>query len=129
MTQLADPYAQSRQQWIARVRALADQVEQWCRAEGWTVEREDKTVREKTLGEYDVPLLRITAPAGELNLNPVALHVIGGDGRVDLQAFPNLSRVKLVGEAGTWKIMADSIPLRRPWNAETFVQLAQDLLS
>jgi hypothetical protein len=130
MTQVADSNAQRRREWVARVTVLADQVQQWCQAEGWTVEREEKTVRERAVGEYVVPLLRIVAPGGELNLNPIALEVIGGDGRVDLEAFPTLSRVKLVGENGGWKIMTDSnVPLRRPWEPQTFVDLARDLLS
>jgi len=131
MTQLADPSAEHRQEWVSRVRALADQLEQWCKAEGWAVEREEKTVREDRLGEYAVPLLRIKLPGGELDLNPIGRDVIGGNGRVDLEAFPTLSRVKLVGEAdGRWRIMTDSnVPLRRPWEPATFVQLAHDLLS
>ena len=60
------------------------------------MEREDKTIREKLLGQYVVPLLRMVVPGGELQLNPIALHVSGGDGRVDLEALPTLSRVKLV---------------------------------
>jgi hypothetical protein len=129
MTQTADPYAQRRHEWLTRVNALADQVEKWSRAEGWEVERENKTIREKLVGEYEVPVLRIAPTGGELHLNPVALHVIGGDGRVDLEAFPTLSRVKLVGENGGWKIMTDSnVPLRRPWDSATFVELAKDLL-
>jgi hypothetical protein len=130
MTQTADPSAQRRHEWVLRVNSLADQVQKWCQDEGWGVQREEKTVREKVLGEYAVPLLRISAPGGELDLNPIALNVIGGDGRVDLEAFPTLSRVKLVGEGDGWKIMTDSnVPLRRPWNAQTFVELARDLLS
>lgn len=130
MTKVADSNAQRRQEWVARVNALADQVQQWCEAEGWGVEREEKPIREKAFGQYVVPLLRITAPGGELHLNPIALHVIGGDGRVDLEAFPTLSRIKLVGENGHWKIMTDSnVPLRRPWDPQTFVELAHDLLS
>lgn len=129
MTQLVD-YAPRRTEWVARVSVLADQVAQWCAAEGWTVEREEKRVREKLLGEYTVPVLLMTVPGGELHLNPIALHVVGGNGRVDLEAFPTLSRVKLVGEDGGWKIMTDSnVPLRHPWNEETFVQLVQDLMS
>jgi hypothetical protein len=130
MTQAIDPYAQRRQDWVSRVVALVDQVEQWCAAAGWAVERDEKTIREKLLGEYVVPQLRVKAPGGELQLNPIGLDVIGGDGRVDLEAYPTLARVKLIGVNGTWSLMADpNVPLRRPWTSETFVELAQDLLS
>ena len=130
MTQTIDQYAVRREEWMSRVSTLVDQVEEWCRAAGWAVVREQKTIREKLVGEYVVPLLRITVPKGELHLNPIGLDVIGGDGRVDIEAFPTLSRVKLVGENGSWKLMADgNIPLRRPWNPRIFRELADDLLS
>ena len=71
-----------------------------------------------------------TAPDGELLLEPVALFVRGARGRVDLEAFPSQSRVKLLLDNGTWQIMTDSnVPLRQPWTEDTFVQLARDLLS
>jgi hypothetical protein len=36
--------------------------------------------------------------------------------------------VKLIGRGNAWEIYTDSnIPLRQPWNAQVFVQLAQDL--
>ncbi|HEY3245788.1 MAG TPA: hypothetical protein VGM03_20775 [Phycisphaerae bacterium] len=130
MNQILDTDQQRREAWIARLNALADEVTFWCQSEGWAVERGENTIREPSLGSYAVPSLRITLSGGELLLNPIALEVIGGDGRVDLEAFPTLSRVKLVGDSGGWKIMTDSnIPLRQPWERQTFVQLAHDLLS
>jgi hypothetical protein len=60
----------------------------------------------------------------------VGLHIVGGDGRVDIEGYPTLNRVKLIGVPGGWTIMTDSnVPLRVPWNAETFHQLARDLVS
>lgn len=130
MTQAVDPYQQRRQEWVGRVNALVGEVSAWCQAEGWLVESDQKTLREQLLGKYAVPSLRIHAPGGEVLLNPIALHVAGGDGRVDLEAFPTLSRVKLVGAANGWTIMTDSnVPLRQPWDRQTFVQLVRDLLS
>jgi hypothetical protein len=130
MTQVADSYQQSRDAWIGRVSALVDEVAAWCQAEGWAVEREEKIIREQALGQYMVPSLRITVAGGELSVNPIGLQVVGADGRVDLEAFPTLSRVKLVGDPSGWKIMTDSnVPLRLPWDRQTFVQLVRDLLS
>jgi len=121
--------SQRRQDWLTRVKALADQVEEWAKAEGWPVDRQQKVIREEALGEYTVPLLRVQARGGELHLNPIGLHIIGGNGRVDIEAYPTLGRVKLIGDNGGWKLMVDNVPLRRPWAAHTFVELAQDLLS
>jgi hypothetical protein len=124
------PNVERRNEWVQRVSALADQVQQWAVAEGWSVERSEKNLHEQLLGEYGVPALHMRAPGGELYLKPIALHIVGADGRVDLEAWPTLNRVKLVGREGTWQIVTDSnVPLREPWSRETFVRLVQDLQS
>jgi hypothetical protein len=121
---------QRRLAWIARIEELIAEIASWSQAEGWQVERHEKTLREAAFGEYQAPCLQIHLPGGELSVNPIALQAVGADGRVDLEAFPTLSRVKLVGSPEGWKIITDSnVPIRSPWNRETFVQLAHDLLS
>ncbi len=120
---------QRRQEWVARVEGLISQIADWAQAEGWPVERGQKTIHEKA-HSYEVPTLRIQMNGGEVSVNPVGLHVIGAEGRVDLRAMPTLSRVKLVGDGQEWKIITDSnVPIRAPWNRETFVQLAHDLIA
>lgn len=79
-----------------------------------------------------IPNIRQDQKTFEIRNEPVmvALHVVGGDGRVDLEGYPTLSRVKLIGTPGGWTIMTDSnVPLRLPWNADTFRQLAEDLVA
>ena len=119
-----------RENWIMRVSALADQVSKWSEAEGWKVERHEKTLKEELLGTYRVPEISVRPSGGEILLVPVALHIVGGDGRVDLEAIPTLARVKLIGVKDGWAIFADTnVPLRMNWNRRNFVTLAQDLLS
>lgn len=119
-----------RDQWIARVEALVEQLEAWASAQGWATARTDRIVNERLLGQYTVPALRIRLPAGEVHILPVGLNVVGASGRVDMEAFPTLNRVKLVGQDDAWQVYTDSnVPLRQPWNAETFVQVANDLLA
>ncbi len=114
--------------WVAKVEATINQIEAWAIAEGWSTARTVRTIDERPLGSYAVPLLRIRLPGGEVQVIPVALQVIGADGRIDVEAFPSLNRVKLIGRGDQWEIYTDSnVPLRQPWNAETFVQLARDL--
>jgi hypothetical protein len=116
--------------WIARVVKLADQVSTWSEAEGWKVERQQKRINEELLGTYSVPEITVRLKGGQLILTPVALHVTGGDGRVDLEAIPTLARIKLVWVDGGWKLYADpNVPLRLAWNQRNFAQLAHDLLS
>lgn len=131
-----DPRLRERRDaWIARVNALIGQLEQWARLAGWEIERVADRIEEAGLGTYEAPgaRIRIGGPAGRperaVLVTPIALQIPGGDGRVDLEGYPTLSRVKLLGKPGGWKIMTDSnVPLRLPWDANTFRQLAEDLV-
>jgi len=115
--------------WLSAVRKLIEQVEEWAAAEGWSVHRQDKEIHEERLGDYTAPMLRMRSPGGELYLTPIALDILGrGEGRVDLEAWPTLNRVKRIREKDRWKIITDSnVPLRVPWNQKSFVQLVHDL--
>lgn len=92
-------------------------------------------VEEPLLGRDEAPAARVTLPNGDLPdravlVIPVGLHIVGGDGRVDLEGYPTLSRVKLIGAQAGWEIMTDSnVPYPLPWNEETFRRLAQDLVA
>lgn len=130
------PELQARRDgWVRRVSALLEQIAQWSREAGWSVEMGRETIDERLLGRYDAPAARVVLPPGDLPeravvVSPIALQIAGGDGRVDLEGYPTLSRVKLIGAENGWIIMTDSnVPLRLPWNGETFRQLAQDLVA
>src|SRR5258707_4154416 len=82
--------------WLALINDLTREVESWAADRHWAVHREEKTVRESRLGEYVVPVLSVLAPAGRVQLDPVARHVAGGDGRIDLLAWPSLTRLLLI---------------------------------
>jgi hypothetical protein len=125
-----------RENWVRRVAALVEQIAQWSREAGWPVDKGRETIEERRFGRYEAPAARVQLPKGDLPeravlIVPVALEVPGGEGRVDVEGYPTLSRVKLLGvDDGGWIIMTDSnVPLRLPWNAGTFRQLAQDLVS
>ena len=129
-TQLQDPLETRRHEGIARVEGLIDQITDWAHAENWAVERLQKAITEKPLGTYALPELIVRPTEGELIVNPIGLNLFGGKGRVDLEAIPTLSRVKLIGEPGGWQIWTDSnVPLRVEWNRDNFVRLVKDLLS
>ncbi len=117
--------------WVAEVEALVSQIAQWSQEEGWVVSRTPKTLTEKRLGPYEVSSLRIELGAGELLVEPIAFNQGGdGGGRVDLEAYPTLSRVKLIGGGPNWRIVTDSnVPIRVQWGRDTFMQLAEDLLA
>ena len=123
-----------RDEWVRRVSALVEQIGQWSQEAGWDVELGQESIEEDLLGQYEAPAARVSLPPGDLPARavlvlPVALRIAGGDGRVDLEGYPTLSRVSLIGEDGGWTIMTGNIPYPLPWNAETFRRLAKDLVA
>jgi hypothetical protein len=133
MTQALNPSAPEREkldQWITSVTELVDQVETWARRQDWAVAKDRKRLTERRFGSYEVPVLRVRLIGGELHLLPVGLDIVGADGRVDLESFPTLNRVKLIKRGKKWEIITDSnVPLREGWKQATFFQLAHDLLA
>jgi hypothetical protein len=118
-----------RKKWLQRVEKVLRQAETWAVAEDWSVARQAKIVEEPPLAPYEAPVLRIRSPQGEVRVDPIGSQITGADGRVDLQAWPSLNRVRLVWHGNAMEIITDSnVPLRQPWNRRTFVQLVDDLL-
>ena len=103
-------------------------IRQWAAEQGWLVADLPCEISERLLGKYVAPGLRIRTPSGDLLVEPVARHVIGADGRVDLTAWPSLNRVRLVGHEQGWKVFTDSnLAWPKPWGKDTFVELARGL--
>jgi hypothetical protein len=75
-------------EWLERLDALVREVEGWARVDGWRTRRIAKTVNERRLGTYKVPVLLMEKDTIEIVLNPVARSVPGADGAVDLYLAP-----------------------------------------
>lgn len=125
--------AQVRDEWTRSIRGLERDLADWARAEGWQVRTSERIVNEESIGAYAAPDLVIETPAGErLVVEVKGRGPAGASGRVQLSAWPTLFRVLLLHKAGQqdWVIRTDSgIPIRQPWNRDTFVSVAKDLLS
>ena len=124
-----------RDEWLAAMDRLNADIMAWVSGQsGWSIVREpDKTIEEERIGSYKAPFLRLLSekPKGEVRLEPIARMTRGGRGVVELYAWPALYSVRLIGNAGgsSWEILTDSgIPIRKPWNKETFLQVAEDLI-
>ena len=74
----------------------AHQVRAWCEERGWLVNESEKRIEESAYGTYTVPQLMIRSPSGAVYLEPVARDVAGARGRVDLLAWPSLTRMLLI---------------------------------
>lgn len=117
-----------RKEWIARLAPLMETIGQWAAEQGWPISDQPREISERLLGTYQAPGLRVRTPSGDLLVEPVARHVIGGDGRVDLTAWPSLNRVKLVGHDDGWRVFTDSnLAWPKPWCKDTFLELARGL--
>jgi hypothetical protein len=117
-----------RENWIALVEQLVHEVEGWAAERKWPVYREDKQIHESRLGAYTLPVLGVLAPAGHVQLEPVARYVARGDGRVDLLAWPSLNRMMLIRVGDRWVVKTDSgVEWPEKWNRKTFIRLVDAL--
>lgn len=92
-------------EWVGRLDDLVDEVEGWARASGWRTRRIDKTVEERRLGTYKVPVLLMEKDTVEVVLNPVARLMPGADGAVDLYVAPAYDDIaNLSSEGDRWVV-------------------------
>ncbi len=96
----------------------------------WPVSRQEKLIEEHAIGSYAADVLHIKTPQGILIVEPVAFDIAGGDGRVDMYAFPTLRRIVIVREENEWSFYSDSsMKLLKSWKKDNFINLAKDLTS
>ena len=128
--QRAPSRARRPERWKNRVDLLVDQIESWAKDVGWKADRDTKLAAEWLPKGCPAPALVVRMRRGELQVRPVPFDDRGTHGRVDLEGYPTMNRVSLLWRRGTWEIMTESnVPLRAPWGAGTFVQLAKDLVA
>ena len=122
-----------RSEWLQALNTLEKNITEWSKGEGWQVRPFERVFTEASTGIYTAPDLIIETPDGErLNVEVKGRGPAEASGRVQVSAWPTLFRVTLLhkSEEDNWTIRTDSgIPIRKPWNQETFVLLAKDLLS
>lgn len=120
----ADRRARELADWIAEVGQLAHEVRTWCEDRGWAVSASEKQIAESAYGTYEVPELMIRSPSGLVYLEPVARDVAGARGRVDLLAWPSLTRMMLVRKAKRWVLQTDSgVDWPEQWGQHTFAKI------
>lgn len=120
----ADRRAKELADWVADVEQLAHQVRDWCEHRGWPVNVSEKQLQESAYGSYKVPELMTRSPSGLVYLEPVALDVGGARGRVDLLAWPSLTRMMLVRKARRWVLQTDSgVEWPEQWGQQTFEKI------
>lgn len=133
-TLLEEPRAVSvRDEWLGALTALQRELTTWAEVEGWQVRVSEKSLTEAATGTYPAPELVLDTPdGGRLLVEVKGRGPTEASGRVQISAWPTLFRVVLLYKPGRdgWVIRTDSgIPLHQPWNRETFISLAYDLLN
>lgn len=122
-----------RDEWMQALTALGQDLTAWAEAEGWQVRASEKHLTEVATGTYTAPELALETPeGGRLLVEVKGRGPTEASGRVQISAWPTLFRVLLLHKPGRsgWVVRTDSgIPLHQPWNHETFITLAKDLLN
>ena len=130
---LSDPVKRAaRDEWISALERFVRHLERWASDLHWTTDRYQVTLDEEEIGPYDAPALKISlGDRKEINVTPVFSGLKRGAGRVDVEGWPSLHRVRFLHHPdGTWSIITDSnVQLREHWNRESFSNLAKDLTS
>jgi len=120
-TGIDDPEA-VKAEWLDRLNALVGEVESWARAAGWRTRRISKTVNERQLGTYKVPVLLMEKDTVEVVLNPVARSVPGADGAVDMYVAPAYDDIaSLYFEGDHWVVHHGERP--DPMATESLVEI------
>jgi hypothetical protein len=117
-----------RQTWLQLLEQLEHQVEGWAKDRRWSIHRDQKQLHESQLGTYMVPVLTIRAPSGQVHLDPIARYVQGGEGRVDLLAWPSLTRMLLIRIGEEWVVKTDSgVEWPERWSESCFEHLVKSI--
>lgn len=123
-----------RDEWVAAVRALVDQVAVWLKpateAKLLTLRALERDHSEDRLGRYTVPTLEIMTPNGTpVLLEPYARMIVGGKGRVDMHSGSR-STMLVRGDKGGWFFALRSPKgiKQEPLSEETFSEAFRAML-
>lgn len=112
---------------------LFDQISQWARERGWSVELAttdedimfsgDRSERKALLIGLDSERQVYLEPSGRRK---------DGTEIVDVFAVPTLARARLLlrPSSDQWEMVTDmGVPFHHPWNASNFLRLVEDLVA
>lgn len=129
-------WEERKKDWLSRIASLYDMIESWLtplvEKKYITITRGWLSVFEELLGSYEAQTMSIKFFSGEIiKLVPKGLHVIGGNGRVDMKI--GLREIMIVGkdEKPGW-FFAERISRGQPksfdFNQENFENLLYEFV-
>ncbi len=103
--QSTDHLDKIREDWLARLSELINQVDGWCFGFGWSSKRIDKKMDDPEIGSYQAPTLLLQAGVTRVILEPISRSVPGAEGVVDLYQLPaHDDTATLLSQHGRWWI-------------------------
>jgi hypothetical protein len=117
-----------RDEWIAEVESMADDIERWAAENDWDTKRESKEIIEDEIGTYQLPVVRVATMQGRIYFDPTARFVCGATGRIDVVATPYFSEARLVKVNDRWRFEEDMKNLRKNWSRKGFTDVVNYLL-
>lgn len=128
-----------RANWIDRVSALVDQVEQWAREMGWSTRRVEKKLDDPWIGKHRVPALLMQEDLCRVLLEPLGPSTPGTEGVADLYLMPAYDDIARLYYEDQWKLHymfsgakpaaevrnAESVPLSKETLAKVLAEMRQ----
>jgi hypothetical protein len=114
--------AQMREDWQCELERLMSSIDGWLSPAveaGLKLTRASVTIAEQGLGAYDAPLRIIELAGNRVKIVPKARLVVGGYGRVDVEARPETALLIYWKPEGCWYILRN-----RDWRSREL--LSQD---
>ncbi|OYV96172.1 MAG: hypothetical protein B7Z73_01190, partial [Planctomycetia bacterium 21-64-5] len=113
-------------EWSAQVESLVNQAADWCQQREWIAKTKKKHLKDKLIGEYDLPQLHFYDGENHLLLDPIARFAPGTSGLVDLALLPVFDSMMVARIGGDWYIRPDyGQGRRRKWSEASFVDAVQ----
>jgi len=99
-----------QREWLGRLTALVDAVEQWAQELGWSTRRIEKRMEDSEVGSYQAPALLMQEETTRALLEPIGRSAPGADGVVDLYLMPAYDDIASIYFAnGAWHLLHTSV--------------------
>lgn len=119
-------------EWRKDLTALMHQIEAWLQPfskHGLKLKRYKVRITEQVYGAYEAPALELKAGLTTLHIRPIALAIIGADGRVDIQSpSRTLYALRRPGEK-RWYLTSGWWDDARLFEQEVLVKLIKEIFA
>jgi hypothetical protein len=115
-------------EWRRQLRELFDAISNWAIAmkPPLLVENREVLVSERRSGPYEAPALTLRRGNDEIRVEPIAIWIVGAEGRVDFHGPLGSSIV--VREAGRWHVVSHDYRRRQvPLDFQEFARIVEEL--